>query len=82
MNIIDPILGLRIVFVLGIVNLVSVLAILLTCRCIPMWRLTRGINQYGWYKKVYRFHCYVWWLFIPSVVIHAVLAVLLTGIPF
>ena len=37
--------------------------------------------QYEWYKKFYNWHCYYWWIFIISVILHATLALYAYGIP-
>jgi hypothetical protein len=72
----------RLVFVLGIVNLVFVTSILFTCRCLPTWSVTKPIMKHKWYQRVYKFHCYLWWILIPSVIVHAIFALGLYGVPF
>lgn len=81
MNIFFPVAA-RVIFILGIVNLVTVLLLLFTCRCLPMWLPTKGLMKHKWYQRVYKNHCYLWWVLIPSVIIHAVLAISLYGVPF
>lgn len=72
----------RLVFIFGITNLVAVLVIFFTCRCIPMWKLTHGIMKQKWYQSFYKFHCYLWWILFGSIVIHIILAFSLVGFPF
>ncbi len=76
MALIDPVLGLRLIFILGITNIIGLLLVLLSCRCIGSARLFR----HGWYKKFYNLHCYFWLLFIGSVLLHTTLAFLVFGI--
>ncbi len=74
----------RIVFVLGIVNLVTLSLIYLTCRCIPgskIARITGNLMQYSAYKRFFGYHCYFWWILWISVITHALLGISLLGIP-
>ncbi len=81
MNIFQSAIASWLIFTLGIINLVSILLILLSCRCIPGWKLTSKLMKYGVYKRFFRYHCYIWWVFWPSVVIHAIFAIGRFGIP-
>jgi hypothetical protein len=72
----------RIVFVTALINLVFIALILLSCRCMGMWKLNTGLNKQGWYKKLFKWHCYLWFVFLPSLIIHAILAIRLLGVPF
>ncbi len=78
MALIDPNLGLRLIFILGITNIIGLLLVLLSCRCIP--GIANKLFRYGWYKKFYIKHCYFWWLFVGSVLLHTALAFLVFGI--
>ena len=71
-----------VIFILGIVNIVMGLLILLSCRCIPGLKLADGLMKYPAYKRFYRYHCYIWWVFWPSVLVHAVFAIMFFGVPF
>lgn len=79
---IEALTGFRVVFVLGIVNLVSGILVLFTCRCIPPSRFTPPLMQYRWYQRLFRYHCYIWLVFWVSVVVHAVFALVFVGWPF
>ena len=70
------------VFILGMVNLVTVLAIVLSCRCIPGLAIVGKLMKYPAYKRFYKYHCYFWWVLWPSVVVHAIFAISLIGVPF
>ncbi len=75
-------LQLQIVFSLGILNAILGLALIFTCRCIPGMKVGAGLLKKEWFKRIYKYHCYLWWIFWPSVLIHATLAINLVGIPF
>jgi len=81
MSIFQSILAARLIFVLGIINLVTGVLVLLTCRCIPSWKLTSGLMKYKGYKRFYHYHCYIWWIFWVSVIVHAIFAVSFYGVP-
>jgi hypothetical protein len=72
----------RIVFVTAMINLAAIALILFSCRCINTWKLTSVINKHAWFKKFFRWHCYLWFILLPSLVLHAVLAIRLLGVPF
>lgn len=72
----------RVVFITAMINLITLSLILLSCRCVGMWGLTSKITKHSWYKRFFKWHCYVWYVFLPSVIIHAVFALTLMGIPF
>ncbi|MBI2869041.1 MAG: hypothetical protein HYX96_04360 [Chloroflexi bacterium] len=77
-------LAAQVIFVLGILNLALALLIVVSCRCIPVWRLTRRLNLMNKpsYKSFYKYHCYLWWVFWPSVTVHVIFAVGRLGFPF
>jgi hypothetical protein len=52
-----------------------------SCRCLPGSRWAGGLMKHSAYKNFYKYHCYIWWVFWPSVVIHAFLAIAFFGIP-
>jgi len=71
----------QIVFILGITNIISLFFVLLSCRCM-LGTFVNKLWKYEWYKKFYSLHCYFWWIFIISVIFHAVLAIITFGNPF
>ncbi len=77
-----PLIMVRVVFVTAMINLASVSLILFSCRCLNMWKITSGLNKQAWFKRVFRWHCYIWYILVPSIVIHAVFALKVLGIPF
>ncbi|OGO30829.1 MAG: hypothetical protein A2Z29_03950 [Chloroflexi bacterium RBG_16_56_11] len=72
----------KIIFILGVINLLSGLFILFTCRCIPGLKIAGKLMQNTTYKRVFKYHCYIWWVFWTSVVVHAVIAIGFAGFPF
>ena len=81
MALVDPALGAKLAYALGITNIIGIALVLLSCRCMAGKRLFNFLWKFGWYKKFYNLHCYYWWLFIASVLLHAVLAIDTYGNP-
>ena len=77
----DTLAALRILFILGIVNLVTGLLIFFSCRCLPVSRIGKGLMKYKWYQRYFKWHCYIWWIFWISVVAHAIIAIIYIGWP-
>ena len=66
----------NIVLTTAIINLVGVLFIFFTCRFIPVLRVTKPLMQKSWYNFLYKYHTYVWWLFLPSLAVHVIFAII------
>ena len=81
MNILDPLIVSRLIFILGITNLVSGLLIFFSCRCLPGSGIGRKLMKQKVYQRFYKYHCYIWIVFWPSVMIHAILAIMVYGWP-
>lgn len=77
----NPLVVRNIILTLGIINFVSGLAIMITCRCLPTSKWGKGLMNYRPYKAFYKFHCFIWWVFWPSVMAHALLAIVTFGWP-
>lgn len=75
---IDPI---KIVYLLGWTNIIGLLLVLLSCRCIMSMKPEK-LSSSKFYVKFYKYHCYYWWFFIISVAVHAVFAITALGNPF
>lgn len=71
----------RAIFVLGILNLVAALLVFFSCRCLGSANLGKKLMKYRPYQRFYKYHCYVWWVFWPSVTVHAFLAIMRLGWP-
>ncbi|MDO8740749.1 MAG: hypothetical protein Q7J54_04240 [Candidatus Woesearchaeota archaeon] len=78
---IDPSLGIKIVYVLGWTNILSLVLILLSCRCI-LGLKPSSFSSSKLYMRFYKYHCYYWWLLIASVLLHAIMAFIIFGNPF
>lgn len=73
----------KLIYILGIVNIISVLLVAFTCRCVPGMRFFSGrLMKYAVYARFYKYHCYIWWVFWISVIVHAVFAMGFYGYPF
>lgn len=73
--------AIRIIFVLGIINLVSGVMVYFSCRCLPGSGIGKRLMKYKWFQKYYKWHCYIWWVFWGSVIIHAVFGLVYIGWP-
>jgi len=81
MSIFDPLLAARVIIALGIVNLVTGLLIFFSCRCLGGSTLGSKLMKHKAYQRFYKYHCYIWRVFWPSVMIHAILAIVFFGWP-
>jgi hypothetical protein len=70
---------LRILFFAGITNILFILMTFFSCRCMAGKKITEKLFRHFWYKKFYSNHCYYWWLFYISVIIHTSIAFYLFG---
>lgn len=77
---VDP-LAVKFVYILGWINIVGLVLVLLSCRCILGLKST-SLSKSKLYMKFYKYHCYYWRFFIVSVAIHAVFAIIAFGNPF
>ena len=64
-----------IILVFAISNIILGVLVFFTCRCMPGFQLTRGLMQNKNYLKFYKYHGYLWLIFLASVMIHAVFAI-------
>jgi hypothetical protein len=82
MSIFRTVIASQIIFTLGIVNLVSILAILFSCRVFPTSKILKPLTLNKPFQKFYKYHGYIWWIFWTSVIIHVIFAIGQLGIPF
>jgi hypothetical protein len=78
----SPLVEARIIFITAIINIVAILMVLLSCRCINSWKITAWLAKYHWFKRYFKWHCYVWYVLLPSIIVHAVFAIQMLGVPF
>jgi len=76
------ILGVQIIYLLGVTNIIGILLVFFSCRCLAGRRITNRLMQHGSYRKFYKNHCYYWWIFFGSVLLHTIIAFLVFGFPF
>ncbi|MFC2002155.1 hypothetical protein ACFLUZ_06635 [Chloroflexota bacterium] len=82
MDIFQSILAARLIFIFGIINLVTGVLVLLTCRCLPSINITGKLTKSAAYRHLFKYHCYIWWVFWVSVIVHAIFAIAFLGLPF
>jgi len=84
MQLFQSIIAHWIVYVLGVVNLLTGILIVFTCRCFPGSRLIGKLNlmKKPAFQRLFKYHCYIWWVFWISVIVHAVFAIAFFGVPF
>ena len=72
----------RVIFLLGVINLLSLVMVFFSCRCLIGHRFVERMWKYGWYRLYHQGHCYYWWLLAISVFLHSAIALALYGNPF
>lgn len=77
----NPVLGAKLSYILGIVNLVGLALVFFSCRCLVGHRFVERMFKYAWYKKFYSLHCYWWYVFFASVFFHSIIAIATFGNP-
>ena len=84
MVLIDAALGIKLIYILGFTNVIGLILVLASCRCIPMnlSSIFKDLMKSKTYLKFYNYHCYYWLFFILSVVLHALVAIIAFGFPF
>jgi hypothetical protein len=65
----------NIILITAIINIAGVLYIFLTCRFIPVLKFAKPLTNKSWFKSWYKTHSYVWWLLMPSILVHFVIAI-------
>lgn len=77
----SPDSGIKLVFILGIINWLALTALLLSCRCLGQ-RWLAGALKWPPVARFYQFHCYFWFFLWLSVGSHVLLGLFLLGTPF
>lgn len=75
-------LGAKLIYILGIINVISIILIFISCRCLAGANLVHRMMNYAWYRKFHLWHCHYWWIFFVSVILHTLLVFYLFGNPF
>jgi len=78
---VDTVLGIRLTYFFGILNLSILGLIFSTCRCMIGSRFVNDMLKRTWYKWLFDHHCWYWRLMAISLLSHMVLAYLSFGFP-
>ncbi|GBD33810.1 hypothetical protein HRbin34_00104 [bacterium HR34] len=65
------------VFIMAVVNVIMVLLLALSCRCIVGKKIYELLKKISFYNKIYQYHCLYWKIFFISVMIHGFIAIIL-----
>ena len=71
----------QVMHIAGILNIVFLILVLISCRCIGSWGLGKLFNS-NKFQKFYKYHCWYWYGFIISVLVHTITAFYIFGWPF
>ncbi len=58
----------------GIANIIFLVLVLISCRCMGMWKITSKLVNKSLFQKIYKYHCWYWYGFIISVLVHTITA--------
>jgi hypothetical protein len=72
-------LGIKILFIAGVTNVLFLLLVFFSCRCLAGPRISNWLFKYDLFRRLYKYHCKLWWGFYASVLIHTLLAFYLFG---
>lgn len=64
-----------VIFILAITNVILGIRVFLSCRCMPGYKFARGLMHNKSYLRFYKFHGYLWLIFLVSALTHAVFAI-------
>ena len=78
----DPLLARKLVFILGLVNLLMFLVLFFSCRCMGTLGLYSKMSKFKAYTKLYKYHCYYWIILGASIGVHVGIAISVLGWPF
>ena len=78
----ETIAAARILFLSGLVVLVTSLLIMASCRCVPSKGLLGALRRASWFTRLFSRHCILWMIFAAVLVVHVVFAAGFLGIPW
>jgi hypothetical protein len=78
----QTIIASQLVFILGIVNVLLAALLFFSCRCVNQFTFGTKLMKLSWFQCFFKFHCHIWWIFLVSIITHAVLAIGFFSIPF
>jgi len=73
--------GFKLMYLFGIINFICALFLFSTCRCIKSPKYY-WLTKYKIFSKLYPYHCYVWKIFIISIILHTILAIIIFDNPW
>jgi cytochrome b561 len=63
-------IGMKLIVSLGILAGITALLIYLSCRVFPAWKPAKKITNNATYRKFFKMHGKLWWLFWGLVILH------------
>ncbi len=69
-------IAVRLIVILGVLSALVGLFIFLSCRCFPAWKPASKLMNNAKYKRFFKSHCNIWWVFWLLVIVHGVIALL------
>jgi hypothetical protein len=75
-------IGLKLIVILGGLSTAVALIIFLSCRCFPAWKPASKLMNNAKYKRFFKTHCNIWWVFWSLVAVHGIVAILYFFSPF
>ncbi len=70
----------QILNIAGITNLVFLFLVFFSCRCLGGHRVLERLFKNSSFMRFYKLHCYFWWGFFISVIIHTFMAFSIFGL--
>ena len=67
-------IAIPLIIILGVLSLLAALMIYLSCRCLPAWKPASKLMENAKYRRFFRSHCNLWWVFWVLVAVHAIVA--------
>ena len=65
---------LPVIIILGVLSGIVGIVIVLSCRCLPSWNRSSNFTNNEKYKRFFKKHCNIWWLFWALVIAHVAIA--------
>ena len=78
---IDALLGIKLIYIFGIINALSIAMAFSTCRCLIGFRFVNEMLKRPWYRWVFDHHCWYWRIFFVSMILHGILVFIIFGDP-
>ena len=66
----------------GITNFILLLLIIFSCRCVGVCKITKKLFDRKWFMAIYNKHCWYWYAFYVSVILHIIAGLYVFGPPW